>query len=120
MAKLELEEVFVNKTFPIAMDGVGVKTKICHKGVVTGIPKHLVQQLEDAGYISSGDDVPVVDDVEDEGTNGNEEFTVAYFIEQGKEAMLIILEDEEEELTGDETDEELANLCVAVFAEDED
>jgi len=172
MSKIELQEVFVLKTFKVAMDGIGAVINTCMEGTVTEVPKSLVAGYEkigrvstDADMIAAGKDpVPVTEDEEqpektkewyienhtkaqlieilleqdvrpngrenkdeltemcmaldtEKETDGNE-FNVAYFLEQGKETMLETLEGED--LTGEESDEQLAELCVAIFDDDED
>ena len=112
-------EVFINETFPIALDGIGNETKMCLRGEVTEIPSRLVEQLRKVGKVSIGDDVPVVDDevpASEETDDSDVEYTVDYFVKQGREAMLQILEDEE--LEGDESDTQLAQLCVEAFLEE--
>ena len=128
MANLELESVFVVKTFKCAMDGIGIEIKLCHKGTVVDIPKDLVISLENEEYITTGDDVPNVLEEETE-ENGEEEVvpenTKEHFMENNTKAELVLIiesqqDDEDEKLTGKENKEKLAEICVALFAEDDD
>jgi len=172
MSKIETQEVFVLKTFKVAMDGIGAVINTCIEGTVTEVPKSLVVGYEKIGRVSTDADIiaagkpPVVEAVDEEAVektkewyienhtkaqliellleqdvrpqgrenkdelvemcmaldkenekDGNE-FNVAYFLEQGKETMLETLEGED--LTGEESDEQLAELCVAIFDDEED
>lgn len=123
---IAMTEVFIVKTFPC---GINDKTVICKAGDVLDIPEDVVAGLEAEGYITIGDDIPVVeeeastDDVDDdvdEEVDEDPELTKEQYIDKYTKAELVtLLEEEGEELNGKENKDTLAALCVVVFADDD-
>jgi hypothetical protein len=120
-----MTEVFVLKSFICAMDGIGIKKTRFPEGVIASIPDSVVLGLEEAGYISLGDDIPVVAPVEEEIEELEEEdeldeelLTQKPIEEMTKRELIAMLEAAGEELSGKENKSTLLDLATTLFEED--
>lgn len=118
-------KVNIEKTFPYAADGIGIKIEMLQAGSQAEISHDVLEGLLNEGYVSHiegeiDDAPPIVPDILTKEEDVAE-YSKEYFLLKGKDAMVDFLtENGEEDLTGNETEEELAILCEMVFAEDDD
>ena len=115
---------YILVTFPCALDGIGVEKKLFKAGTVNDVPSHLVDKLVEAKYITldipEGKEQIVPEDIEEEEEVELEEYSKEWFLAQGTEKMQAFLKDYDEYHEDDATDDELAVLCAAVMADEED
>lgn len=111
---IEMIKVKALKSFSCALDGIGVVTKLLKVGEEGSIPKNSVFE---GGLLAEGY-VKVLDEVEKEVQNDSPPAIVknaAYFKALGRKAMVELLEAADEELTGKESNDKLAELCEIAF-----